>query len=324
MIFTSSFRPAGTKTGRLASSMFLGVYGSNGQNISDDMRRLFVPRPGMSFIQNDLEGAEAVAVALLVSEGNFRELVRRKVKIHNFVCVKIFPEKFAEFFTKAEIDNLTPASFHEHPNYKALVKHCKSLKVEYDLAKRTVHGSNYSMGWVTFQETILKATAGRVALPAAECKRLLNAYFTLFPEVKVFQASADKAAQDFLEINNLFGWGVRLIQRYTTAAGRTAISWAPQSTVGIATILAAAKFQDILERDKRSWNTLNIVHDSILAEGPTEESGDLAVCLADCMTFTFTSPIDGWQCTIGVEKSIGKNWAKYHETDNPEGLQVIS
>ena len=632
MIFTSSFRPAGTKTGRLASSMFLGVYGSNGQNISDDMRRLFVPRPGMSFIQNDLEGAEAVAVALLVSEGNFRELVRRKVKIHNFVCVKIFPEKFAEFFTRQEIDNLTPAAFHEHPNYKALVKHCKSLKVEYDLAKRTVHGcltadhevltragwrpihevvdaakdeimvydaatdsctfeyplryikngaykgelhtvtnaygtvditmtsdhkvpyitngklkyttpfhipkgaglpyakqqrlefdeteltwfarlhcafnadghagksgritfhfqkerktvrlmwllkklnveprrktlnsdltmtielpddisqklmaygkplrwdiltlplraaaayvdeckywdgyiasnqecfvttdaqqaeivhtlarlvgigstwntqerdetrqdihrvgfnrrtqasytscthsyqtcahmpvycfevstgmflvrrkraimitgnSNYSMGWVTFQETVLKETAGRVALPAAECKRLLNAYFTLFPEVKVFQASADKAAQDFLEINNLFGWGVRLIQRYTTAAGRTAISWAPQSTVGVATIVAATRCQVHIELQARRWNLLNIVHDSILLEAPTDEAAQAADVLADCMTFTFTSPIDGWQCTIGVEKSIGKNWGKYDEKENPEGLKVI-
>ena len=179
------------------------------------------------------------------------------------------------------------------------------------------------MGWVTFQETVLKETAGRVALPAAECKRLLNAYFTLFPEVKVFQASADKAAQDFLEINNLFGWGVRLIQRYTTAAGRTAISWAPQSTVGVATIVAAVRFQNHIEANSRRWNALNIVHDSILAEAPVEEAVDAANVLADAMTFTFTSPIDGWQCTIGVEKSIGKNWGKYDEKENPEGLKVI-
>ena len=44
------------------------------------MRRLFIPRPGFRFVQNDLEGAEAVAVALYVTEGHFRELVRRKIK----------------------------------------------------------------------------------------------------------------------------------------------------------------------------------------------------------------------------------------------------
>ena len=323
MIFTSSFKPAGTKTGRLASSKFLSVFGGNGQNVSDDMRRLFVPRPGMSFIQNDLEGAEAVAVALLVSEGNFRELVRRKVKIHNFVCVKIFPTRFAEFMTKDEADTITAVGFHEHPRYKDIVKKCKSMPVEYGLAKKTVHMSNYSAGWQTFQEAVLKETGGTVALPAAECKRLLNAYFTLFPEVKVFQASADKAAQDFLEINNLFGWGVKLIQRYTTAAGRTAISWAPQSTVGVATIQAAVDFQKHIEANGLAWNLLNCVHDSLLAEAPEHEVEQCADVLARCMTFTFTSPIDGWKCTIGVEKSIGKNWGKYDEKENPEGLKVI-
>lgn len=323
MIFTSSFKPAGTISARLASSQLLGEFGGNGQNVPDDMRRLFIPRPGYAFIQNDLEGAEAVAVALLCGEGNFRELVRRKVKIHNFVCVKIFPDKFTEFFSPAQINDLTPASFHEHPQYKSLVKHCKSLKTEYDLAKRTVHGSNYSMGWRTFQKTVLQGTSGRVVLSAAECKRLLNAYFTLFPEVKVFQAAADKAAQEFLEIRNLFGWEVRLIQRYTAAAGRTAISWGPQSTVGIATVIAAARYQEFIEHNGRLWNCLNVVHDSILAEAPIPEAAEAAEALAQAMTFEFTSPIDGWKCRIGVEKSIGMNWGKYDEHENPQGMKVI-
>ena len=324
MNFAYALKPAGTKTGRLASSKLFGKLGGNVQNVSDDMRRIFVPRPGYRFIQNDLEGAEAVAVALLVSEGNFRELVRRKVKIHNFVCVKIFPDKFTQFFSTSEVDTLTPASFHEHPQYKLLVKHCKSLKTEYDLAKRTVHGSNYSMGWKTFQETVLKETSGQVVLPAAECKRLLNAYFTLFPEVKVFQANADKAAQDFTEITNLFNWSVRIIQRYTTAVGRTAISWSPQSTVGVATILAASRYQDYIEKNERRWNLLNCVHDSLLAEAPAEVAEEAGKGLADCMTFTFTSPIDGWTCTIGVEKSVGDNWGKWDEVENPKGLKVIA
>lgn len=324
MIFTSSFKPAGTKSGRLASSKFLGAFGSNGQNISDHMRRLFIPRPGFRFVQNDLEGAEAVAVALYVTEGHFRELVRRKIKVHNFVCVKIFPNLFEKFFTRAEINALTPQSFHESPHYKAVISHCKSLKTEYALAKRTVHGSNYSMGWKTFQENILKETAGRVVLPAAECKRLLSSYFDLFPEVKVFQTTFDKHAQEFTEFSNLFGWKIKCVQRYTTAVGRTCISWGPQSTVGVATIIAAQRFQAHIERESKRWNCLNIVHDSILAEAPAEEILEAAAVLAECMTFTFTSPIDNWQCTIGVEKSVGDNWGKYDEKENPAGMKVIA
>jgi len=323
MIFTSSFRPGGTISGRLASSKLLGDFGNNGQNNSDDMRRLFIPRPGYAFVQNDLEGAEAVAVALLCGEGNFRELVRRKVKIHNFVCVKIFPTKFEDFFTPIEVNDLKPVGFHIHPEYRAIIARCKKLKVEYGLAKKTVHMSNYNAGWKTFQKSVLQETNGAVVIPAAECKRLLNAYFTLFPEVKVFQAAADKAAQEFLEIRNLFGWEVKLVQRYTAAAGRTAISWAPQSTVGVATIVAAERCQDLIELHARRWNLLNIVHDSILLEAPLDEAAQAAEVLAGAMSFEFTSPIDNWKCRIGVEKSIGMNWGKYDEVENPNGMKVI-
>lgn len=322
MIFSAGYKVAGTRSGRLASQKLLGTWGSNMQNVPDHVRRLFVPRSGFRFVQNDLEGAEAVVVALLVAEGNFRELVRRKIKIHNFVCLKMFPGKFNKFFTESEIRELSPVALHEHPAYKQIIAHCKSLKTEYDLAKRTVHGSNYSMGWKTMQESILQGTAGRVVLSAAECKRLLNSYFDLFPEVKVFQATFDKHAQEFTEFENLFGWKVKCIQRYTTAVGRTCISWGPQSTVGVATVVAAKRFQDHIEREALAWNLLNCVHDSLLVEAPTEECDVCAQVLADCMHFEFTSPIDGWRCSIGVEKSIGKNWGKHDEKENPEGMKV--
>lgn len=475
MIFTSAYKIGGTKTGRLASSKFLGEFGANGQNQSDELRRLFVPRKGCRFIQNDLEGAEAVAVALLCREGNFRELVRRKVKIHNFVCLKIFPSKFDKWFTTTQIEALTPQAFHEHVSYKEIIKHCKTLPTEYNLAKRTVHGcltgdhevltpdgwkdislvarqanskiavwdpyeeisifelperfiakpyvgeflrldsnqcrmcvtadhnfayfddntrriatidagiipylqyewelpifvnnklqsimarecdlslpkriaevycfttrtglflcrdkekktpfitgnSNYSMGWKTFQENILKETEGAVVLSAAECKRLLNAYFTIFPEVKVFQAEADKAAQEFLPLQNLFGWEIKVIQRYTTSLGRTCVSWRPQSTVGIAGIVGAIRLQAYIEQNGKNWNVLTITHDSNLSEAPITEAEECANVSADCLSFEFISPIDGWKCRIGVEKSIGDNWGKYDEEENPNGLKVI-
>lgn len=322
MIFAAGYKVAGTRSGRLSSQKLLGEYSNNIQNISDHMRRLFIPRPGFRFVQNDLEGAEAVAVALYVAEGNFRELVRRKVKIHNFVCVRIFPWQFEEFFTRQETQDLTAVKFHEHPAYKQVVTKCKALKVEYGIAKKTVHMSNYSAGWKTFQEALLKDTGGRVVLPAAECKRLLGAYFDMFPELKVFQTTFDKHAQEFTEFSNLFGWKIKCVQRYTAAVGRTCISWGPQSTVGVATVVAAKRFQDRVEHEALAWNLLNCVHDSLLVEAPTEECDVCAQVLADCMHFEFTSPIDGWRCSIGVEKSIGKNWGKHDEKENPEGMKV--
>lgn len=326
--FNAAFKVAGTGSFRLASTQWLKAkaldgYGGNLQNIPDEQRRTFIPRPGYKFIQDDLEGAEAVVVALLCPEGNFRDLIRLKIKPHNFLCIRLFPEKFAEHITPQEIDTLTPKFLAAHPNYKAIIKLCKALKTEYDLAKRTVHGSNYSMGWKTFQETVLKGTRGSVVLTAAQAKRLLSTYFELFPEVKFFQTGLEEAVRQGITIRNLFGHPVTFIARFTTALARTGISWIPQSTVGQCSNIAALKLQTYITQTNKFWNILNIVHDSILAESPILEAEHCAQVTADCMTFEFTSPLDGWTCKIGVEKSVGDNWGKFDEVENPGGMKVI-
>lgn len=328
-LFTSSYRPTGTKSFRLASSQFLKPkgdegFGNNGQNRSDEERRVFRPPPGYLFCQCDLEGAEAVAVALLCEEGPFRDLIRLKIKPHNFMCVQLFPEKFAEFADLDVIRAFTPKTFHAYHAYKDIVKLCKKLTREYDLAKRTVHGANYSMGYKTFIQTVLKATRGRVLLTPAEAKSMLNAYFLLFPEVKRYQARIEEAVKRGLPIQNLFNHVVRLVARFTTDIARLAISWGPQSTVGQCSNIAADRFQQHLYDTGEPWHLHNVTHDSILISFPEKDVDRAPNVLADCLTFRFKSPIDGWETSIGVEKQVGRNWGKYNEKENPNGLRVAA
>lgn len=322
-LFTPAFKVGGTKSSRLASTKLLKEFATNAQNISDDDRKLIIPPPGCEFAQDDLEGAEAVVVALCVREGQFRDLIRRKIKPHNFVCIKLFPDQFTEYLTQADIDSLTPASLHACPEYKAIVKKCKKLKMHYDIAKRTVHGGNYGMSWVTLQATVLKESGGTIILTAAEAKRLLYVYFELFPEIKEYQIDCDLRAREFAPVYDMFGASVQLIQRYTPELGRTVASLPPQRTVGLITIIAASRLQRYIEEHNLPWHVQNIVHDSILGSAPIGQGRELATKMADCMTFELTSPVDGWKFSIGVEKSVGMNWGKYDETDNPEGLQVV-
>lgn len=327
-LFTSSYRPTGTKSFRLASSQFLKPkgeegFGNNGQNRSDEERRVFRPPPGYLFCQCDLEGAEAVAVALLCEEGPFRDLIRYKIKPHNFMCVQLFPEKFAEFVDEPTIRAFDPKSFFEYPRYKDIVKRCKALSREYDLAKRTVHGANYSMGYKTFIQTVLKATRGRVLLTPAEAKTMLNAYFLLFPEVKRYQARIEEAVRRGMPIQNLFGHMVVMIARFTTDLARLAISWGPQSTVGQCSNFGAVRFQQFVYKERVPWHLHNVTHDSILISFPEKDLAHAPAKLAECMSFRFTSPIDGWEAAIGVEKQVGLNWGKYNEKENPDGLKVI-
>ena len=322
-LFTSTFKVGKTISYRLASSKLLGVYGNNQQNVADETRQMFVPAPGFRFNQNDYEGAEAVAVAMLCREGNFRECVRRRVKIHNFVCVKIFPDKFTEFFSDIEIELLTPQTFAEHGRYKEVVKRCKELKTEYDLAKRTVHMANYMGGWETFQKFVLAGTKGRVVLSAAHAKQLLGSYFDLFPEVKEYQLDTEAKIKLMEPLFNLFGHPARFIQRFTTEVARLGVSWSPQSTIGVAMIIGALNHQRWIEEAKAQWHIHNIVHDSGLQSAPADEIEEAAAIFAENMKCELTSPIDGWKFAVGVEKSIGDNWGKYDEASNPAGLKVI-
>lgn len=323
LLFTSYFKVSKVVSHRLASAKLLGIFGGNEQNIADDSRQMFVPPPGYMFNQNDLEGAEAVVVALLCVEGAFRDCVRLKIKIHNFVCVKIFADKFYDLISPAEVESLTPALFAAHPNYKAIIKRCKLLTVEYDLSKRTVHGANYQMGWKTFQATVLKNTRGRVVLSPAQCKRLLAMYFELFPEIKVYQALTHEKVKLAMDVVNLFGYEVKFIQRFTDELVRLAVSWGPQSTIGVLACLAAIKHQTYIEDNKLDWHLHNIVHDSCLQSAPEGEIVEAAAKLDSHMRMELTSPVDGWKFTIGVEKSIGRNWGKKSET-NLTGLEVVA
>lgn len=323
MIFVSGYKVAGTVSGRLSSTKLFDHFGNNAQNQADENRRIIIPRPGYRFAQNDYEGAEAVIVALLVHSGNFRDLIKLKIKPHNFLCLKLFPEKFSAFISPSAIESMTPADLKAHPFYKQIVKLCKQLKREYDLAKRTIHGANYGEGWKTLQQTILTGTQGQVVLSAKECKHLLTVFFDLFPEIKLMQAMMHKAVEMFIPVRNLFGQEFNFIARYSSELGRRAISTPPQSTVGMLMNIAMTRLQNHIESNNKRWNILNIVHDSGLSEAPSQEVHELADVKAKCMHHVFTSPIDNWEYAIGVEKSVGDNWGKYDEHENPNGLKVV-
>jgi len=329
--FHGAFKVGGTISFRLAGCNFLTCeqeegYGSNPQNVPDQARRVFIPRAAnRSFVQCDLEGAEAVAVALLVREGQFRDLVRFGIKPHCFLCIHLFPTLFIEFFGEAfDFSQLTPRFLHEHPNGKKAIAKSKKLKREYDLSKRTVHGYNYGMGWRTHQESVLKGTLGTVVLSSAEAMRQLATPARLFPEIKEMQTEVEEWVKQHKPVYNLFGERAQFIGRYTAALARKVISWRPQSTVAQCTNLACIKLQDEIDTDGKDWDVLNPVHDSILGDCPDDEVPEFIASMRKAMSYKFVSPVDGWEASIGVEAQVGKNWGKWHETENPNGLKVAA
>lgn len=67
----SSFNIAGTETTRFSSSPDAFGYGANQQNITEELRRIFIPDPGKILAYTDLKGAESMFVAYETGDENY-------------------------------------------------------------------------------------------------------------------------------------------------------------------------------------------------------------------------------------------------------------
>lgn len=124
---TTQYNQAGTITFRRSSSSIMMNFitkerrGTNLQNIEKDARHIYKPDEGKIFCQDDQSGAEALIVAYLCKNGNFRSLFLNNIKPHVFVALHLFAaiwdKKINEFskdirinideFLKSDISGLT-------------------------------------------------------------------------------------------------------------------------------------------------------------------------------------------------------------------------
>jgi hypothetical protein len=84
-----------TDTFRLASRKIFNIWGTNLQNPSKPICKIYVPDAGYIFVQVDQAGAEALVVAFLCRHGKFRDLFLNRIKSHVFVGLHLFREQFA-------------------------------------------------------------------------------------------------------------------------------------------------------------------------------------------------------------------------------------
>lgn len=184
------------------------------------------------------------------------------------------------------------------------------------------HARSYRMKWPTFQTKVLADTEGRIVLTNADAKDLLNTWDELFPEVVEWQAQIEHTVRTTRQLRNLFGFPRTFYGRLNDELIRDAISWIPQSTVGCLTHYAVIECQLWIEEHNKDWWILNNKHDSYLADCPDEEVEE---CCAVMRKFVerelVSSRGEKYKMKSGV--SVGKNWGKYHPTDNPQGMKEL-
>lgn len=323
--FVTNFKPAGTKSYRLAASQLLG-FGGNAQNPAECLLDLLQSRNGHSFVQPDQSGADSAVVANLAPPGLYKELLDAGEKPHTFLALHLFAKTNPGWFqdigpAELYLQEKIPARLVTIPGWTTLSKRIGKSGKPYKVGKMVVHASSYGMGWNTFRNNALKQSAGEIVLSAPEAKEFLSMFHKLFPEIQQWQNEVIFQAKKTRVLYNLFGYPRRFERIFNPSYEREIISWIPQSTVGCLTTEAIFKMEDYITQHKKQWNLLSNKHDSFLYEVPDSE-------IEECCTISTESigslKLIGrggieFRMKSGIKK--GRNWGDYHEANNPNGMK---
>lgn len=299
----TSYNVAGTETGRWSSSGNVWGGGTNLQNITAELRRVFIADPGFKLCNLDLQQAESWIVGLLVWQavGDPSYLVAcESGDLHTTVAKLVWPDIVKPSPGVPDVKSAAEQVFYRQFTYR-------------DMAKRGGHATNYY------------GTARTVARHLKVDERVIadfqGAYFRAFPGIPQWH-----------------GWTSREIglnQCLTTPLGRRrhffgrpgddatlreAIAYSPQSTVGDLLNTALWRVWRWLPEVK----LLAQVHDSIVFQYP-EGHEELLVKAMELCSIPITAA--GRTILIPNECKIGWNWAdstirtsRGQTIKNPNGL----
>jgi len=202
-----SFNPAGTETYRFSSSQNAFGSGLNLQNIPKggeageglelpNVRDLFIPDPGYTFFDIDLDSADLRIVAWEAGLSEMKAMIAEGKKVY----IEVMKE------------------YYKDPSKN------KDSK-EYRMFKGLCHGTHY-LGTA-------KGLAERLGLLVHEVDVLQKWYYGKFPGLKRWQDGVKDQVSKRHMVTNIFGYRNYIFDRIEGTVFNQAIAWIPQSTVGI-------------------------------------------------------------------------------------------
>lgn len=328
----------GSKYFRTSSRKLFG-FGTNLQNQNDALKKIYFADKGKVLSQRDQSGAEALIVAYLCRNGNYKSLFLNKIKPHVFVALHLFPEVWRDEISKegldikCDIDELlltTIPELNKNPwwkNIDFIIKDSdkwESDKRYYYMAKQVCHASNYGQSHFMLSLNTLEKSGGKIVIQAKEAKRFIDIYHSLFPEIQEdFQSYVKFQGTECGVLYNLLGQPIQITSERThdRANYKEWYSAIPQSTVTTITKMAIIKMQSFIDDTKVDWDILNECHDSFLVQSPENEWEQCQKVMKEFIEPKLTN-FKGEEFQMKSEGATGKCWAKYSK-DNIDGLKGV-
>ncbi len=309
-----SYNVAATSTGRWSSSKSTLGTGNNFQNVSEELRRVFIPDPGFKLYGIDKAQSEARDVAwfcgTILNDWSYFEACESG-DLHTYVTKLVYPEWPWTGNLRADRD-IAERKFYRHLSYR-------------DASKRIGHGTNY-MGQ---PPELSKQTRVPVGLVTEYQRR----YFTAFPCIDLMHKWVSQTLQRERYLVNSFGRRRDFFGHPTSNDTlKGAVAYLFQSATGDCVNLGLYR---LWKRMGTRVQILSQLHDAVYFQLPTPVSDDdeqkiLREAL-DCMEITQFDPKSGRSMTIPGEVVGGYNWAhRFRRTEdgtledwNPNGLTEI-
>jgi DNA polymerase I-like protein with 3'-5' exonuclease and polymerase domains len=317
--FRAAYSVAATETGRWSSRGNAFGTGANWQNITEELRRMFVADKGMKVAYIDLEQAESRAVGLIVwllfGESAYLDACMSG-DLHTLVCQMCWtklpwPEEFnldaVRKYGTLPKDLISAA--------KKVAKQKAYRELSYrDLSKRLGHGSNY--GGQAF--TMARHTKVEEAAVAA----FQEAYFGAFPGIRKWHYNVAQQIQTKGTITTALGRRRIFFGRSSDSSTlREAIAFEPQSfATGDYLNLGLYRVWKNLCRDY-PIQLIGQIHDAIAFQYPESLEDQIIPKVSETLkvNLTFSRP-DGSSRNFFIpsEPKTGWNFSKYNN-DPAEG-----
>lgn len=296
--FRASYNIAGTVGARWSSSKNVFGGGTNAQNITHELRSIFIADPGYKLGYADLEQAESRGVAYLAPDQAYIAACSSG-DLHTTVAKMVWPNLDWPGTSKGDRE-VADQIFYRHFTYR-------------DMSKRGGHASNYY------------ATAATVAkhlkIPISVAKLFQDAYFAAFPGISHWHTRVEFELKTRASLTTPLGRRRIFFGRLTEASTlREAIASSPQSMIGEILNLGLYRVWEELEKKRRVVEILGQIHDAIIFQYPEREP---EVVHEVCQLMTIPVPIGNNTMTIPVEVKVGYNWKDLAKLGSPIELAQV-
>jgi DNA polymerase I-like protein with 3'-5' exonuclease and polymerase domains len=298
----TSYNIGGTNTGRWSSSANAEGTGTNLQNITADLRAMFVADAGWKMAGIDLEQAESREVGLLcgILFGDWSYLdACEGGDLHTTTARLIWPD-LAWTGEPAADRALAERKFYREFSYR-------------DMSKRGGHGSNY-LGTPFTMSRHLK-------VPVRLMENFQGSYFSAFPCIPRWHRWTAERLQREGVLTTPFGRRRQFFGRADDDATlRKAIAFSPQSSTGDRLNLGLWRIWKYMPEVQLLAQVHDAVYFQYLDLGPAYEAEVLSRALKLITNIPLTAP-NGRVFLVPGEAKVGWNWGvRDKDGSNPDGL----